>query len=113
MAFALPTIFGSRRPGMDRRRSLALKPVRNPEVAWGPPAGEGAVKISIPLQRRAAPKPLVWLATKLARKPPPSSRDLELDAVGSFVWRAADGTRTVRELIWLLASRVRCCKVIY
>jgi hypothetical protein len=92
---------------MDRRRSLALKPLRTPDVAWAPQDGGGGVTIDIPLQRRPVPRPLLWLASKLARKEPPASRRLELDPVGSFVWRAADGRRTVRELIWLVAAEYR------
>jgi len=96
--------FGSRRPAIDRRSSLALQPLRNPRVAWTPQDGGGPVAIEIPLERRPVPRPLLWLASKLARKEPPATRRLELDPVGSFVWRAADGRRTVRELIWLLAA---------
>jgi len=92
---------------LDRRRSLALKPLRNPLVAWNPQQGSAPVTIEIPLQRRAVPKPLVWLASKLARRQPPTTRRIELDPVGTFVWRAADGTRSVRELIWLLAAEYR------
>jgi len=92
---------------IDRRRSLALKPVRNPEAVWESAEGAGLVTIDIPLQRRPVPGPFLWLATKLARKAPPSSRRMELDQVGSFVWRAADGRRTMRELIWLLAAEYR------
>jgi hypothetical protein len=88
----------------DRRRTLALKPVRNPQLAWEPETGPAPVVIRIPLQRRPVPRPLLWLATRLARTSPPDVRRLELDAIGSFVWRASDGQRTVREMIWLLAT---------
>ncbi len=99
------SFFTSRRQPVDRRRSLALKPVRNPDVPWSPQdAYDGPVTINIPLERRAVPKPLVWIASKLARKTPPNIRKLQLDPVGSFVWRSADGQRSVRELIWLLAD---------
>ena len=102
-------IFGrGKGPPVDRRRGLALKPLRNPEIEWGPreePAGP--VSIEIPLQRRPVPRPLMWLAAKLARQEPPSTKKLNLDPVGSFVWRSADGARTVRELIWLLAAEYK------
>jgi len=103
------TLLGGKRrrgPPVDRRRSLALKPLRNPGVTWHPheDAAPGAVTIEIPLRRRAVPKPLIWVASKLARRQPPGTRKLELDPVGSFVWRSADGTRTMRQLIWLLAA---------
>ena len=96
--------FGGRRPAIDRRRSLALKPVRNLKVPWAPQDGPGPVVMEIPLERRPVPKPLLWLASRLARAEPPASRRLELDPVGSSVWRWSDGHRTVRELIWLLAA---------
>lgn len=95
-----------RRPAPDRRRTFSLTPLRNPLVTWEPEQG-GPVNIVIPLQRRPAPKPLLWLAARLARTPPPDKRTLELDPVGSFVWRAADGRHTVRQLIWLLAAQYR------
>lgn len=99
---------GRRKQPVDRRRSLALRPVRNPEADWAPadPGGD-PVTINIPLQRRPVPRPLVWVASKLARKQPPATRKLQLDPVGSFVWRSADGNRTVRELIWLLAAEYK------
>ena len=66
MAGLLPslrtTFFAGRRRGraIDRRRSLALSPVRNPEVTWQPVSpAEGQVSIQIPLQRRPVPKPLI------------------------------------------------------
>ncbi len=102
------SFFSRRRGQVDRRRSLALKPLRNPDVPWAPhDPYDGPVTIDIPLQRRAIPKPLVWVASKLARKTPPNIRKLQLDPVGSFVWRSADGHRSVRELIWLLAAEYR------
>jgi len=95
--------------GVDRRRSLTLKPLRNPQVDWTPQdlADPNPITISVPLKRRPVPRPLLWLAAKLARKQPPSARRIELDPVGSFVWRAADGTRTVRQLIWELAAEYK------
>ena len=106
---AAASFFTSRRKQpVDRRRSLALKPLRNPDVDWAPPGPDaGPVTIDIPLQRRPVPKPLVWVASKLARKPPPTTRKLQLDPVGSFVWRSADGARSVRQLIWLLAAEYK------
>jgi hypothetical protein len=102
------SFFGGRKgPRIDRRRSLALKPVRNPKVSWSPAASAEDVTIEIPLRRRPVPKPLIWLATKLARRQPPDNRRLQLDAIGSYVWRCADGKHTVRELIWLLAAEYK------
>lgn len=101
------------RPPLDRRRTLALRPLRNPDVPWTPQEGEGGadgenaapVTLEIPLRRRPAPRPLVWLASRFAaRRPPAAVRRVELDEVGSFVWRAADGSRTTREIIWKLAE---------
>ncbi len=104
----LSTSFFGRSKGkqVDRRRSLALKPLRNPKVAWTPsePKATGPVTIDIPLERKPVPKPVLWFASKLARRKPPDTRRLELDPVGSFVWRTADGKNTVRELIWKLAA---------
>jgi len=101
------SFFGGRKGAkVDRRRSLALKPLRNPMLSWkhGDQPESEPVVIEIPLQRKPVPKPLVWFASKLARRMPPATRRLELDPVGSFVWRAADGNTTVRELIWKLAA---------
>jgi hypothetical protein len=94
---------------IDRRRSLALKPLRNPDVNWGPqePDDSQPLIIEIPLQRKPVPKPILWFASKLARRKPPDKRRLELDPVGAFVWRAADGERTVRQLIWQLAAEYK------
>ena len=103
-----PFFSSRRREPVDRRRSLALKPIRNPSVNWKPQDQPDApVTIEIPLQRRPVPKPLVWIATKLARQEPPTVRRLELDPVGSYVWRVTDGRLTVRELIWKLAEEYK------
>jgi hypothetical protein len=101
------SFFRKKPVALERRRSLALKPLRNPNVAWDQAGREAPVVIRIPLQRRPAPKFLVWVASKLARQEPPACRKLELDSVGSFVWQAANGERSVRELIWLLAAEYK------
>ena len=104
--------FARTRPGKaarqpDRRQTLALVPLRNPAVAWAPADAAGPVSIEIPLQRRPVPQALQWLASKLARREPPATRRLELDPVGSYVWRALDGSATVRTLIWLVAAEFK------
>jgi hypothetical protein len=91
----------------DRRRIMALMPIRNPHASWTPPVGPLPVIIRIPLQRRPAPKLLLWLATKFANRKPPDNRSLELDPVGSFVWRAVDGRTTVRQLIWRMVAEYK------
>jgi Coenzyme PQQ synthesis protein D (PqqD) len=104
------SFFGGRKgKQVDRRRSLALKPLRNPKVDWSPDTSNdsGPITINIPLQRRPVPKSVLWFATKLARRKPPDTRKLLLDPVGSFVWRNADGSRTVRKLIWDLAAEYK------
>ncbi len=109
---------GKKNPKISRRQSLALYPVRNPDISWetdiesaGPDAESRRerqlITISIPLEKKNVLKPVRWLATKIARQAPPDSRKLQLDEVGSFVWNKSDGKTNMRELIWIICDRYK------
>jgi len=109
---------GKKNPKISRRQSLALYPVRNPDISWetdvesAPPDAESSgekqyITISIPLEKKNVLKPVRWLATKIARQAPPDSRKLQLDEVGSFVWNKSDGKTNMRELIWIICDRYK------
>jgi Coenzyme PQQ synthesis protein D (PqqD) len=109
---------GKKNPKISRRQSLALCPVRNPDVSWETDAEPASpdtedsrenqfVTISVPLEKKKVLKPVRWLASKIARQAPPDSRRLQLDEVGSFVWNKSDGQTNMRQLIWIICDRYK------
>jgi hypothetical protein len=99
---------GRRGKALDRRRTMALCLLRNPVVQWSEGEyADSSITLIIPLQRRQTSKTVEWLASKIARQQPPTHRKVALDPIGSYIWRAGDGTINVRQLIWSLADRFK------
>lgn len=73
-----------------RRQFLALRPARNPRIAWEEVAGRAVLKI---------PRPNNW-KVRLVHLffPVPESRSVELDAIGSHVWARCDGKNSIENL---------------
>lgn len=75
--------------------------MRNPAIVWSE-QDNGRVLLVVPLAMRP------WMRLARAFMPVPTERKVELDEVGSDVWRWCDGERTVREVVRELA---RCHKL--
>lgn len=86
-----------RRPQLTREQALAARPVRNPNLTWRT-NDDGEVVVVLPRRNDLTGRLLAWLFFV------PESRPVTLDEVGSFVWQHCDGSRTVAELVALLAK---------
>jgi len=80
---------------LTREESLGAIPIRNPDVDWEEVDGEmGAeVLLSVPPPKGGMVRylrPILMLPTK--------PRQLQLDVMGSHVWRLCDGERSVLEV---------------
>ena len=93
----------TRKAGPDRatarRQFLALRPVRNPDIAWE----EDAERIVL-----TVPRAKNW-KTRMANLlfPLPEEHRVALDAIGSDVWRWADGEMVIGDMVRQLASRYK------
>ena len=87
---------------MSRDEALALAPVPNNDVQASETAG-GLVQLSVPVSVRPA---LAGLARRFgAWDGRVLRKTVELDAVGTFVWRMINGRTTVGEMGEALAAR--------
>lgn len=79
-----------------RRQFLGMHPLRNPEIRWA--EEEGRIVLTIPRQRN-------W-RTRLANVffPVPEEHRVALDAIGSDVWRWADGETSIGQMVQQLSS---------
>lgn len=92
------------RPVLDRATALALVPVKNRDVAVSE-TPEGLVRLSLPVAVRPA---LAGLARRLGLwDGRVLRRTVELDRLGSAVWRAIDGRRPVAAIAADLAAAYR------
>jgi len=89
---------------MTRDEALALAPLPSRDVQASETAG-GLVRLSVPVAVRPA---LAGLAKRLGVWDGKVLRKtVELDAIGSFVWRMSDGRTTVGEIGAALAARYK------
>ncbi|HEX8463062.1 MAG TPA: PqqD family protein [Abditibacterium sp.] len=73
-----------------RREFLALRPARNPIIGWD--ESEGRVLLVVP-------RPNTWKIRLINRFfEVPATRRVDLDALGSFVWKRCDGQTTIEKL---------------
>ena len=91
---------GRRKPRFSREEALAAHPVRNGMVEWEENAAGEVVIIIRPRNDRLI-RVLKWLF------PPPKERRIELDQVGSEVWRMCDGSTSVDQLIRRMAKKYK------
>ncbi|WP_300158746.1 PqqD family protein [Solidesulfovibrio sp.] len=90
--------------GLSRREALALCPTVSRDVDAKETAS-GLVRLSLPVAVRPA---LAGLARRLGLwDGKVLRRTVELDAMGSAVWRLIDGRRTAGEIAAALAGRYR------
>ena len=90
---------GRRQPKLTKQRALASYPVRNQTVEW---RGDGAETVLVVRRREDWVGRLLTLFFVV-----PKERKIELDPVGSYVWRHCDGQHTVAELIQDLAQKYK------
>ena len=93
-----------RRKQLTRADSLTARPMRNPAVTAEEVDGAGGTEIVLSLP---PPRPALAPALRLLLAAPRRSRQIQLDAVGSFVWSQCDGTRSVNEICDLLCAEYR------
>lgn len=87
---------------MTRDEALALAPVASRDVQAGETA-DGLIRLSVPVAVRPA---LAGWARRLGVWDGGVLRKtVELDVIGSFVWRMIDGHATVGEIAAALATR--------
>ena len=91
-----------RKPALSREQALGCRPVKNPKVCEVERRETGLV-LSYPV------RPRQWVATFLGRMKWTGgrvvTRRLELDALGTAVWRMIDGRRSVADIIRSFADR--------
>ena len=84
-------------PPLDRRASLATRPVRNTRVKWADkPEG-----ILLTITVRSPTQGTMF--SKLF--PMPATREVQLDEMGSEVWRLCDGEHTTADLLEWMRTR--------
>jgi hypothetical protein len=88
-------IVAKNRRQLTRDESLGAVPIRNPDVEWEEVDGDqgSEVLLSVPPPKGGAVKflrPILML--------PDKNRQLQLDVMGSHVWRLCDGERTVEDV---------------
>ncbi len=78
-------------PKPDREAVMRLRPVRNAAIEWT--TNEEGALLSIPARKdRLARAVSAWFRL-------PSSRAVQLDEVGSYVWSLCDGSQTVDSIV--------------
>ncbi len=80
----------------SRRQWLALRPLRNPQLEWRDE--DGTVILEIKRVKNWKTQMLNLLI------PIPSEHTVELDRIGTDVWRLMDGSRTIGQIARELAS---------
>lgn len=91
----------------SRRALLQLRPVRNPALSWDEQDGIVVLRI----ERKDSPNATSWkarLASAFVKLP--EERAVELDALGTDVWKMLDGTVTMAGVIAALAKKHRLSK---
>jgi len=88
-----------RQPRLSKHEALAARPVRNQAVEW---RAEGERTVLVLRRREDRLGRLLSLLFVV-----PKERKIELDRVGSLVWRQCDGRHTVAELIAELAGKYK------
>ena len=93
------------RTAPSRPRTLAAKPMRNPKVEWErrPADGDRPAVVLLRVPRRAD-RIGDWVARWFRL---PTHRRIELDAIGSDVWEACDGARSVEGITRMVCERYR------
>lgn len=86
-----------RQPGLTREAALACRPMRDDAVSVEE-MENGLFRLTYPVRMRPW---MVGLMRRLrgGREPEPMMKRIELDELGSAVWRLIDGRRSVRRIV--------------
>ena len=90
-------------PQLTREQALSACPVRNPNLEWEVNEQDEVV-VKIPRRGDNVGRFLGWMFFV------PESRPIVLDEVGSFVWNYCDGSRSVADLVDLMAAEYQVGK---
>ena len=91
---------GKKRFGLTRDQALDAVPVRN-ELCREESTDAGLVRVLVPIRK-------TWVVGLMRRLTyAPEFRKIELDEIGSFVWRRCDGRTSVRVLVRQLCKEFR------
>lgn len=83
---------------LTREEALAARPLRNPAITWEE-QDNGRVLLIVPLEQKA------WLRLLRLLVRIPTEKKVELDELGSDVWRWSDGEATVDDLVARLSQK--------
>lgn len=86
--------------GLTREQAMSAWPVRNPSLNTHDDP-EGLVVVELPRRKDWVGGALAFLFFV------PESKPVQLDEVGSFVWRLCDGEHTVNEIVDAMASEYK------
>ncbi len=86
---------------LTKSQSLTLTPVKNRESSEET-LGSGVVIIQYPVTMR--PWMAKWMQRFKGSSPRIGSRKLQLDSLGTEVWKMIDGKRTVRDIVGTFAE---------
>lgn len=86
---------------LTKNQSLTLTPVKNRESSEET-LDSGVIIIQYPVTMR--PWMAKWMRRFKGSSPPIGSRKLQLDSLGTEVWKMIDGKRTVRDIVDIFAE---------
>ena len=91
-----------RPPDVDRKAAMTLRPGRNSLLTYEKGEG-GEIILTIPQNERAG------IVTKAVARwlKMPTTRKVELDEVGAFVWELCDGSHTVDSIVQRTAKHYK------
>ncbi len=88
--------YKKKKPRLTKSRALSLTPVKNIETTEEP-LESGDIVIHYPVTIR--PWMERWIQRFKGSAPEMGSRRLQLDGLGTEVWKMIDGKRTVRDIV--------------
>lgn len=89
-----------RKPRIDRKKALAIVPVRNPLVKWERKGKE--IVLTIPMKGGILARIVKTVVRNL-----PDTRQIALDDVGSSVWELCSGERSINGLVQAVSSNYK------
>jgi hypothetical protein len=90
----------AKKPKMDKKDALAIRPLRNPVVKWE--LEDGDIVLHVPLRDDRIAR-----MVKRLMKNVPECRKIVLDEVGAAVWELCDGKHTINDLVLAISSNYK------
>ena len=91
---------------LTRDEALAAVLVRN-EAVEVEEKDSGEIVLTVPIVETRMFRTMAWLMRRASKHPIPTHRKVELDEIGSFVWRHCDGRTTVGGVVKALCKKYR------